>query len=265
MRRHQDGLVSIGHRDQQGINSHGGLARADVGLQEPLHRPIARQVPANFARRLILIRGEPKRKEPANPRIDRWGERKRGGVLAIAQLPAAQGQGELKDEKFLVHEAAPAGTSSGERFGSVDLSQSLWCVGKTMPFPELGGEYILDLAAVKRNRLPDDGPELLRTKILGQRVNRHHRRGTGFDRAVQDLHARVGHLPVIPMPLRLAAEGQALAVAKRPGGVGLVEPDSFEAMQAFAEHHADDAPAIRQVASGDLYHLPVHRLHAIGT
>ena len=39
----------VGDGDEQGVDGDGGLAGADVRLQQPLHRPIARQIACTIA------------------------------------------------------------------------------------------------------------------------------------------------------------------------------------------------------------------------
>src|SRR5207244_12319278 len=107
------------------------------------------QISADFAHRLILVGGELKWEEPANPRIDGGGDAQTRGPLPVAQLATAKGQGQLKHEKFLVDEAAPAGTGVGHRFGKVDLLQRALHRGEAMPVTKLGGQDFRDLAAVE--------------------------------------------------------------------------------------------------------------------
>ena len=259
--RHQDGLVLIRHGNQDRVNGDGGLAGADIPLQKPLHRPIPGQVGADLAHGLILVGGEAKRKEPSNPRIDSAADGKRRGPLAIAQVAATEGQGQLKDEEFLVNKAPSAGIGVGHRLGKVDLLQSLLDWRETAPLTKFCGQDLRDLAAVKIDGLANDGPELLRAKLFGQGINRHHRRRAVLERAVQDLDARVGHLPMIAKPLGFATEGQPLAIAKGASRIRLVEPGTFDTMLALAQHHADDTAAVRELPAFDLHHFSVDGLH----
>src|SRR5262245_42569314 len=110
----------------------------------------------------------------------------------------------------------------------------------------------------------DDGTELVDPQVFRQRVDGDdatvHRGG-----AVEGLHARAGHLPVFAVaavvtePLRLAAEGKALAHAEAGGSVRLVEPDALEAVPAIVgQDDTDDAAALEQLAALDLDDLSLH-------
>jgi len=48
----------VGDRHQQGVHGDRRLAGAHVGLQQPLHRPVAGQVAAHIGHRLVLVGGQ---------------------------------------------------------------------------------------------------------------------------------------------------------------------------------------------------------------
>ena len=56
-RRHQYGLMFVGHGDQQGVHRHRRFTRADIGLQQPLHGTVAGQV-ADLNLRVVLALNE---------------------------------------------------------------------------------------------------------------------------------------------------------------------------------------------------------------
>src|SRR5439155_26333008 len=105
-------------------------------------------------------------------------------------------------------------------------------------------------------------PKLLGTQVPGQWINRHNGWRLRQDRSVQNLHPRRGHLPVIAVPARFAAKGNPLPVTKSPRGIGLVEPDAFQAALAAVVHNdANYRPAVTHLAAFDLDNLAVDRLH----
>src|SRR5690349_9914615 len=55
-RRHEGSLAAVLHRSEKRIERDDRLARADVALQEPLHRSRAREVAVDLADRLLLVR-----------------------------------------------------------------------------------------------------------------------------------------------------------------------------------------------------------------
>ena len=90
---HQGGLVLVGDGDQQGVDGDRGLAGADVGLEQPLHGPVARQIPADRTDRPVLIGRQREGKQPANVRVDGLIDRQHRGPAAIAQLAGGAGPG----------------------------------------------------------------------------------------------------------------------------------------------------------------------------
>ena len=57
-RRHERALVAALHRDEQRRDRDDGLARADLALQQPVHRDRAREVGLDRVERGVLVRGE---------------------------------------------------------------------------------------------------------------------------------------------------------------------------------------------------------------
>ena len=110
-------LMLVGDGGEEGVDGHGRFAGAHVGLQQPLHGPVAGQVAAHVGDGLVLIGGEREGEPPANVRVDLRGDRQQRGPVPIAQLPAAQGQRGLKDQEFLVDEAPPGGLAGRQGFG----------------------------------------------------------------------------------------------------------------------------------------------------
>src|SRR5262249_11564839 len=98
-------------------------------------------------------------------------------------------------------------------------------------------------------------------QILGKRIDWHHARPGPGAAAVERLHARIGHLPVIAIPLRLAAVRQPLAVAKAPRHPRLIEPNAFQTgFAVIAENDAADGAAIVEPPAVNLHDFALHGL-----
>src|SRR5262249_13936931 len=153
-------------------------------------------------------------------------------------------------------EAAAGGPGGFEIPREVDVVQGAAHVGQRPLAADLLGEDFGDVGREAVDGVAEDRPQLVGAEVLGERVNRDDLAATGVGRLVEDLHTRAGHLPAVAVPLRLAAEGDALAVAEAAGGKGLVEPDALQAdLAAVAENDADDRAAVGQAAAVDLDHL----------
>ena len=85
---HQRRLVSVGDRQQHGVDRHDRLAAAHVPLQQPVHRHRAGHVGRNLRDRLLLARRQLEREQPANPGVDlRRGLQRRRPPLVVLLLP----------------------------------------------------------------------------------------------------------------------------------------------------------------------------------
>ncbi len=60
-RRHERDLEAVLHRDERGHQRDDGLARADVPLQQPVHRVRPLHVADDLGDDLLLIAGQPER------------------------------------------------------------------------------------------------------------------------------------------------------------------------------------------------------------
>ncbi len=219
----------VGDRDEQRVDGHRGLAGADVRLQQTLHRPFARQVAADGGDRLVLVGGQLEREEPADVRVDRLGGDELRRVLPIAHRPAAQRQRHLEHEEFLVDEAPPAREPLREHLREVDVPQRLRRRRETALHADCRRHQVGHMLRPTGERLPDDRPQLIGTQPLRERIDGHDLRLRCGAVAVERLHARAVHLPVIAKPARLAAERDALAVAELAGRPNLVEPAPLDA------------------------------------
>ncbi len=175
-RGHQGGLMLVGHGDEQGVDGDGGLARADVGLEEPLHRPFAGQVAADLGDDLVLVAGQREREQPADARVEDGACRQHRRPAAVAHLAAAQRQRQLQEQEFLVDEAPPRPRRLLQGRREVDGAQRLRRAGPVVQSPQRLRQVLDDMAAVEVERLADERPEVVRPQAFGQRVDRHDAR-----------------------------------------------------------------------------------------
>src|ERR1019366_1283784 len=102
-----------------------GLAGADVGLEEALHRALACQILDDRGNGAVLIAGQLEREQSANVRVDGRVREVLWPRLPTAYAAAAHGQGDLQDQKFFVDEPPPRLHALRQHLGKVDLPQRL--------------------------------------------------------------------------------------------------------------------------------------------
>ena len=280
-RRHQGGLVLVGHGHEQGVHGHRCLARADIGLQETLHRLLAGEIAAHLGNGPILIGCQMKGKQPANPRVDGRRRRQYRRPSLVAHLSAPQGQRQLENQKLLVDEALPATRRRRQRRREMNVAQRLIAGWPIVLLSQADRQHIGQTRSMKVERFAQQRTQVFGPQVFGKRIDRHHarqrqRQRTGrfswWDRRpagrcgipIKDLHARIVHLPVIAIPLRFAAERQTLTVSESPGRERLIEPHAFQTILAvIAENNTHHRAPIAQRASVDLDDLALYGLNAI--
>ena len=152
-RGHQRRLMLVGHRHEQGVDGDGRLAGADVGLQEPLHRPFAGQVAANVGDGLVLVGGQGERKQPANAGVEDRARRQDRRPAAVAHLAAPQRQAQLQEQELLVNEAPPRPERLRRRGREVDGAQRLRHARPVVQAPQRLRQ-VLDDSARRRGQAP---------------------------------------------------------------------------------------------------------------
>jgi hypothetical protein len=96
-RRHQRTAAPGLDRTQQRVERDDGLPRADVALEEPLHRPLLRQIGVDLRDRLLLVSGQLERQNRSVPRHELAGLTQRRRALLLPPLPAPC-EPQLQDE-----------------------------------------------------------------------------------------------------------------------------------------------------------------------
>ena len=170
-RRHQRALAAGLHRAQQRVDGDGGLAGADVALQQPLHRRGARQIGVDLCDRLLLRGGERERQRVAvavDEVARRW-QRLRDERLS---LRCASAERELEREQLVEGEPLPAELRLVER-ARADARRRARPrrSGSRCDDPQAGREQVAAGARRRESRLADRA-QLLLGEVLGGRVDR---------------------------------------------------------------------------------------------
>ena len=118
-RRHQRALPSRLDRPQQRVERDHRLARADVALEQALHRRRPGQVGVELGDRLLLVLGQHERERAAVARDQLARRRQRRGDLLLALGRAAR-ERELEHEQLVEREPLPPLLRLGERARLVD-------------------------------------------------------------------------------------------------------------------------------------------------
>ena len=98
-RRHERDLVAVLHRHDGGQHRDDRLARADVALQQPLHRPAALHVGDDLRDRIALTGGQLERQHGARGGADLVGDRAHLRLPHLRVLVPAQRKTGLEDEE----------------------------------------------------------------------------------------------------------------------------------------------------------------------
>ena len=109
-RRHQRALATRLYRTEQRVQRDDGLARADVALQQALHRDGSREIGVDLGDRTLLVLGQLERQHVAvaGDELSRRGQLRRNLRLALA---TALREADLQQEQLVERE--PAATTLG--------------------------------------------------------------------------------------------------------------------------------------------------------
>ncbi len=123
-RGHQRALAAGLDRAQQRVQRHDGLARADVPLEQALHRRRPREVGVDLRDRLLLVLGQLERQRVpvAADQLARLGERSGDLLLALGRAP---GERQLQHEQLVEGEPLPPLLGLFERARLVDRRQGV--------------------------------------------------------------------------------------------------------------------------------------------
>ena len=150
-RHHERALVPALHGGEQRGERDDRLARADVALEEPVHRERTRHVGDDHRQRLALGAGElvGQAGEESCDEGPGHGARHLPGRHVVAERPGvglerapAQDERELQAEQLVEHEAPPGAVACVERFGQVDAVERIGPSPQVERCAPLLGEWI---------------------------------------------------------------------------------------------------------------------------
>ena len=134
--RHERRLGAVLDRAQHGGESDHGLAASHLPHQQPLHRPLAREVRVDLLDRLHLVAGELERQRPAPAVHHHAARRERPRLPPLAPRAPPPGHGELEQEQLL--EGEPAASVALLLLGlrKVDGIEDRRAVGEALLHPQ---------------------------------------------------------------------------------------------------------------------------------
>ncbi len=139
-RSHDCYLQLSGDCGQGGIEGYNSFARADIALQEPVHRNVLGKVGTDFGDDLALVFGEQKRKAFANAAVDGVVYGDDGSGCGVAQMVSFKSQAGLHQEQFIVFETAFGGGKLFVVGGIVDYSKGLGARNEQIFLEEVRGK-----------------------------------------------------------------------------------------------------------------------------
>ena len=235
-RRHQRALVTGLDCPQERIQRHHGLARADVALEEALHRPWLREIAPELAHRSLLLRCQHEGQElaVAGDQLTVLTEGRRHGSLLRLGTPAAQP--ELEDEELAEGETTT---------GSLGLGARARLMGGTDRVPER--RKLLRRDERGRQRIPKetrqpkravgDLTQAPRRELLARRVDGHQPdRVQAAPRLGPFVPLDLERGGPVPRALEAPVQEQTRARPKLVSEVCLVEPDRRDARAGLVSH-----------------------------
>ena len=243
-RRHQRALAALlDGADERGERDD-GLARADIALEQPLHRLLRIEVAVDRVERTLLRARERERKRLAETRRQLAGRAERDRAAAIIGLAAMAQQRELQQQELLVGQAATRGL---ERVAGARLMPRLERVAaqrQAMAQPQFDGHRIGDAVDQVVERLADEAAQHAR-RDLARRVV--HGDQAGAERGplgvVEHLVAAHRQLRAARADLERAARHQPRARLEGSRQVPLVEPGERQLARVVAQAGLQDAQA----------------------
>ena len=215
-RRHQRTPLAGFDRAQQRVQRDDGLPRADLSLQQPLHRLRLREVGVDLRDRALLVLGELERQPLPVARDQVAGLAESGRTLFLAAQPPP-GEPDLQDEQLVEREPAAPPLAVLLVAWSMEGVERIGSTRKPGVLRDPSGQEVRPVTHV-RQRLADQLAQLLDRHVLARRVDRSEvGRGRG---PVQVVRAD-GEL----VSLELAAQAHARPGLQLLGQPDLVEPD----------------------------------------
>ena len=245
-RRHQRPLAAVLDRAEEGVERDDGLPRADVALQQPLHRHGAREIAVDLADdRLLLGREcEGQRLAVAPDQLARLAERRRDRGLALA---GATGDRELEHEQLVEGEAPAPRLGLVEVARPVERDHGVAAQRQALVLAERGRERVRERVDVRERRL-DEPSQPLRGHVLRGRVDR---RVVGRGAGVADV---VGLHREAAAARERAAQAHLRPGRQAVGDPGLVEPDRVDLATVVTDADVLDGQAPRRPPARGAHH-----------
>jgi hypothetical protein len=235
-RRHQRALIAVLDRAQQCVERDDRLPRADVALEEPLHRRRAPEVDVELGDRTLLMLGQGERQRLAIARneLARLAER---GRLRLLASPHRARDPELEHEQLVVREPRPAGLGLVERARRVQGDERVATQRQLLAHAQLGRKRIRNVAYARECAL-DELAQPRGRQLFARGIDRCEVRG------------RRGVADVVGLDLELAAPVRPAHADGRtwdelPFEPRLVEPRCGHGSRLVREDRLEDrhAPA----------------------
>ncbi len=242
-RRHQRALAAGLDGAQQRVERDGGLPRADVALQEPLHRRRSREVAVDLRDRLLLRLGE---REGQHARGSARRARPAAGAARPRAPPARAAR--RRSASWSVSSSSSASrrrarSASSSRARPVEPDERVRAQRQRVARADVGGQRLADVAGERERRLRQRAEGLLR-EVRGRRVD---------GREVRRLHG----VADVERPTPGSRTGSAC-----PAGAGGCPGVSFGSSHGWLNHVARISPVASVTCAVRMWSRPRRRADA---
>ena len=245
-RRHQRALAAVLDRAQERVERDDRLARADVALQQALHRHRPREVGVHLADRLLLVGGQRERERGAVA-VDQLARLTEAGGQRPVALGGAAGDPDLKYEQLVEREPLAPALGLVEAGRPVDRGERVAFQRQLLALAQLGRERVVDVAETGERGV-DDAADGLRRDLLRGRVD-----GREVGGGVR--LAEVVTADVETVAAELPAQADPRAGPQLVGEPRLVEPGGGDGRAAVVDARGDTDPPPAQRPLGHVQHL----------
>ena len=218
-RRHEGRLPAVlrGQRTQSG--RHDRLARADIALHQPVHRPSGGTVCRDFHDRATLCAGRLER-QGLKERIQAVCSENNAGIRFSSLFQLLQAAAE--QEQLLEYHASARLRYIFLGFRPMDCGKRIYCVRQAVFRPQKFGQGIRPLSGQRVQRRGGYALQIALGQSRRQRIDRHNAsRVVGVRRNL--LRLRRDHCAAASVALHLAVEHIFLSDAQLRRGIRIVE------------------------------------------
>ena len=248
--RHQRALIAGLDRAQKRVERDHGLARADVALEQALHRTGAGKVAVDLGNGGELVRSQPewKRLQVALDQGSGRAERGRLGGIALASDP---GERQLEEQQLIEGEAPPPLLPLTRALGPVQSDDGVRTQRQLEPSAQRRRQRIGKLACERKHAFDQAAQALERDLLAG-----------GIDGRVVGGRPRLAEIEVAHREgaaLELTAGAQSCARHELLGQPELVEPDAGHLAAGIRDERLNQRQPAARPAHADLAHLAFDR------